>query len=482
MSELEFLESERKKLWEKLLEVEQRVDKKSSDYEKDARQHSKKASEFRNRCEETKDKAFDFLNQINQKYNSIESLYSEITDSKEKIDELLSSSTLNKTAITTFANNIEERQTSLEESITKLESIFEKEDEYVENIETLNSYFTEGEEVNSKIQTLHKVILSKKKEIDEIYRDIYGYSDENENGEEIEIEGLRNKLEKSYDEIESNLENFNEKLEKTLEKTENDYISFIEEKNKAYSNTVEKWQKEYESIVEKIEGLLPNALTAGLSSAYSEKKKDEVEESEKYSKRFSNAALGLVAVSLIPFVVSIFSLIDEKTLKEVIYDMPRLVLAILPLYVPVLWIAYSANKKQNLSKRLIEEYSHKEVLSKTFEGLSTQIEKINDNGISADLKVKLLYNIINISSENPGKLISDYDKSDHPLTDALEQSVKLANAVERLSDVPGLRRITTMLANKSEKIVDNVSQKVKDGLGHLTEKENVEEEINNNNR
>jgi hypothetical protein len=87
-----------------------------------------------------------------------------------------------------------------------------------------------------------------------------------------------------------------------------------------------------------------------------------------------------------------------------------------------------------------------------------------------------LSNIVSICSENPGKLISDYNKSDHPLTDALEQSVKLANAVEKLSDFPGLKRITTLLARKSEKIIDTTAQKVKDGLDFLNTNSDRENE------
>ena len=108
-----------------------------------------------------------------------------------------------------------------------------------------------------------------------------------------------------------------------------------------------------------------------------------------------------------------------------------MVSAILPLYLPLLWFAYVANKNLNLSKRLIEEYTHKEVLSKTFEGLSNQISEIENEDISSELKIKLIHNILEVSSENPGKLITDYNKADHPLFDALEKSVQLANAVEQ---------------------------------------------------
>ena len=169
-------------------------------------------------------------------------------------------------------------------------------------------------------------------------------------------------------------------------------------------------------------------------------------------------------ISLIPFAVSVYQLLNEVALDTVILQMPRLVLSIFPLYIPILWVAYSSNRKMNLSKRLIEEYTHKEVLSKTFEGLAQQINDIRDAEISSDLKTRLLYNILEVSSENPGKLISDYNKSDHPLMDALEKSVKLTNAVEKLAKIPGMSKLTSVLERKSKELLERESEKAVAGI------------------
>ena len=195
-----------------------------------------------------------------------------------------------------------------------------------------------------------------------------------------------------------------------------------------------------------------------------EKKKDEIKESDKHNKKFDRAIYGLIAVSLIPFSIATHSLYNKVELIEVIYRMPRVILSILPLYIPILWLAYSSSKKLNLSKRLIEEYTHKEVLSKTYEGLSTQINNLEDSNISRDLKNKLLYNVLEISSENPGKLISDYNKSDHPLMDALDKSVQLANSVEKLSKLPGIKRLASVIDKKTKDILNDNDNKVNKGL------------------
>jgi hypothetical protein len=140
--------------------------------------------------------------------------------------------------------------------------------------------------------------------------------------------------------------------------------------------------------------------------------------------------------------------------------LPRLVLSIVPIYVPPLWVAYSSNKSMKLSKRLIEEYEHKEVLNKTFEGLSNQIKNIKDRDESQTLMNRLLSNMLYASAENPGKLITDYNKSDHPIMDILDKSVLLGGAIEKLESLPGMSRIVGLLEMKKNKLYDGANAKV----------------------
>ena len=74
MTELEYLEVERKKLWKKVLELEERLIKKTSDYEREASNHSRKASEYRNRCEESKNVALEFAVKAENEYLRISEL------------------------------------------------------------------------------------------------------------------------------------------------------------------------------------------------------------------------------------------------------------------------------------------------------------------------------------------------------------------------------------------------------------------------
>lgn len=146
-------------------------------------------------------------------------------------------------------------------------------------------------------------------------------------------------------------------------------------------------------------------------------------------------------------------------LDALIQSSPSLIMLIIPLYLPIVWLAYSSGLKVKLAKRLIEEYAHKETVAKTFEGPSKQIESFADEDIAIELKTKLLFNLLDISAENPGKLITDYNKSDHPVMDALDKSVKFADSLDKLARVPGFRKLASKLSENLEKSRESQDKK-----------------------
>ncbi|WP_170964616.1 hypothetical protein, partial [Vibrio sp. F13] len=84
------------------------------------------------------------------------------------------------------------------------------------------------------------------------------------------------------------------------------------------------------------------------------------------------------------------------------------------------------------------------------EGLSTQISKIGEDESSGELRTRLLFNLLQVNSENPGKLISDYNNSDHPIIDAIDKSSKLADAINKLDNVPLVGNLLKHLNAKAQ--------------------------------
>lgn len=437
-SRIEYLEVERKKIWQRLTEIEKRT----PEDVKEVKSASKMASQYRNKCQSTLDEAERYLSKIKNGLDNAQAALEGAEEAKQNCLEIGKKCS----TVLDLINKYQKRY-------SELDQIYERLTYYEEIIESLETNAEQSKESKIKIDAALKSIMSRKSEIDEVHTEILGYEEENEDGAPVKVSGLKGQLEGTYEELESNLGSFDKRLS-TLEQTSQDrFEEWVSNNNKAAENTKAQIKK-----------LLPEALTTGLSHAYSAKKSDELKDYSNYAKSFRKAILVLTLISTIPFVLSIIFLVQGTGLSEVIERAPKLVLAILPLYIPTLWLAYSASKKMNLSKRLIEEYSHKEVVSKTYEGLVTQINDLKEEQISEELRTKLLFNMLEVSSENPGKLISDYNKSDHPVIDTLDKSIKLSNAVDRLAKIPGFGKLADILNRKEQDLLQSENYKAESSL------------------
>ncbi|MHA7944281.1 hypothetical protein ACJOV8_014485 [Formosa sp. 3Alg 14/1] len=443
---IDSLEHEKAMLWERLVELENKITIRPSDYERDAKQASRKAAEYRNKTEER-------FNQANSLYESIETLKGEVLlqsevifSSKDDIVELLETSTLTSADIKNLSS-------MLLNKCNKLSEIFEKYPDLKTDIDDLTIQLNSIEESSNKANSTYKGILSKKTEIDSLHREIVGYTDKDEDGEEVIIDGLKTELEKSYDNLHDNSIALNSKINEIENESYNKVKAFIDNNKEELQKVLEHSSIEYESINKRIEELLPNAMTAGLSFAFVKKKKEEEELFKEYKEKFSKGIRNLALVSILPILISVYSLLTGVELSEVINRTPKVILAFMPLYIPLIWTTISANKKVNLSKRLIEEYSHKQVLSMTIQGLSNQIDDLDNDNIAQELRTQLLGSFLKVSSENPGKLISDYQKSDNPILNLLDRDRKV-------------KKSKTI----AETVEEKASELVEDAVDTLTDK------------
>lgn len=435
---IEYLEEERKKLWERLLELEKQVAEKPSDIEREAKQASKKAAEYRNKTEERLNQAIE----IQSKLAIIET----------EIDEKLADIKSKHSRSIEVSNELLENSTSLSNLVTRISEVLDEHPEIEQEINQLDELIAKIEENSSKANTTYKGILTKKTEIDELHREILGYEDEDEDGEIITVDGLKKELEISYNNLTASSEHLEENLEKLKNSSKVQYDNFIKNNQDDLDKLKSNSKSEYDKINKQIESLLPNALTAGLSSAFVTKKSEEEELYKEYKKSFNNGILYISLSALLPIGISIFYLLSGATLTDTIERAPKIMLAFLPLYIPLIWTTISANKKVNLSKRLIEEYSHKQVLSMTIEGLSKQIENIEDADMSEELRIKLLNSFLNVTSENPGKLILNYQKSDNPILNFFDRDKKKD------------KTIVDTLKDSTKDIIEKAADEIEEGI------------------
>ena len=83
----------------------------------------------------------------------------------------------------------------------------------------------------------------------------------------------------------------------------------------------------------------------------------------------------------------------------------------------------------------------------TIEGLSKQIENIDNNDLSEELRIKLIRNFLEVTNENPGKLISNYQKSDNPILNILDRDKREKSAT---TVVKTIQEKTESITEKAE--------------------------------
>ena len=119
-----------------------------------------------------------------------------------------------------------------------------------------------------------------------------------------------------------------------------------------------------EKLEKRVNDLMPAATSAGLASAFAERKA-----SFKYPK-IMWAGVFFASIAALIFVPIYFKPEVPPNTLELIY---LYLLARLPFMAPLVWLAYYASQRSTQALRLEEDYAHKEALSKSFEGYKNQI-------------------------------------------------------------------------------------------------------------
>ncbi|WP_313219884.1 hypothetical protein [Stenotrophomonas sp.] len=410
--------------------------------------------------------------EISEALQEISNAMSSLTSGKERFLEDASTleqsarAALNVYAEASAANESVQRSVSEAQArLEKVDGFLEQADAIPTELEALSKQSQDAKSQADNIKLLLNHSLKRKAELDELHKEVFGHDVEGEDGNTERVDGLRDELEKTYESINSRLSALSNESDNAVSKIEEDHRKVLEGQQIEFSSLIDGGRSSLSDVSEQLKALLPGALAAGLSAAYESKKDDESAFLKLHEKSFRHAVFGLIAVSLIPFAVGIYQLVHGVLLTEVIRDTPQMVISILPLYFPVLWLAYSSNKRLNLSKRLIEEYTHKAVLGRTFSGLSNQIESLSDGGeVKNELRTRLLFNVLQVSAENPGKLITDYNKTDHPVMDVLEKSAKLSESVETLLKIPGFGALAKVLSEKRDNLLKQQDSKIEAGM------------------
>ena len=199
---------------------------------------------------------------------------------------------------------------------------------------------------------------------------------------------------------------------------------------KSAENRVDEYEKKlvelhkvFTEMHTKIEGLLPNATSAGLASAF-----------RNQQTRFRNPQrnwLGAFVVTILLLLCAGFVGLPgfwPGATQENWDSILRHFVARLPIVVPLVWLGIYAGRNYMLALRVEEEYAYKEAISTAFEGYKREMSNISDAGSGALTPiVSLCENVLRTLSQRPGLI---YEGRHDDITPLAPLSKTIADAAQ----------------------------------------------------
>ena len=315
--------------------------------------------------------------------NALSSL---IESSSEQIQNLHEENKALSQAVTAAKNQVSSAEAQAKNATKAAEETSRTRDEGAKDRKTIGEYLADVTEKKTAIETAHTVASSLEDEVEE-YREKF----------------------KSFD--------------RQLEDRNNDFLQGKEKQNELFANFEDK-KKSADSLLEQIEGLLPSATSAGLATAYNNRRVKAEKSAQLYSWTFF-VGIVVLAVSAAATVTQTFILwpftwefIRIESAKEYLDK----ILFKLPIVIPVLWATLTVSKRRSEMQRLAEEYAHKEALAQSYEGFKQQIVELSKDDDS--LLRNLLEVILKAISVNAAKTLEGKHGEKMPVQEVIEETIK----------------------------------------------------------
>lgn len=169
-----------------------------------------------------------------------------------------------------------------------------------------------------------------------------------------------------------------------------------------------------EGLAKQLQHLLPGATSAGLASAF--RKRRLVFARPKLVWVFTLGA-SLIALFLVAYLDPARAHLGEPTIANA----SAYLLGRLPFALPLVWLALYAGRRHSQALRLEEEYAHKEVLSRSFEGYKKQIAELEGSDSGNKQTLELIGHTLRAMALHPGRIYHGRRDEDHPMRSLLRR-------------------------------------------------------------
>ncbi|HEX7764625.1 MAG TPA: hypothetical protein VF433_13575 [Cellvibrio sp.] len=339
MDDYTYLNNERLKLWEKLTQLEFETNRLEELFKSSISDEEASLRETLTNAKTTLNESKETLIALTETLESAETNLEEVIKTQDFLNKAAKAAKIDieeisKNQIISLSNatEISELHSSSFDLYEKTKSIYEELEELEEKkqqaektTKEIDAIYSEAKDALSKIDSTLKNSANRKNDIDKLYYNIFGYTQKDpDTDEENIVKGLKDELEESYKQLKINFHETEQSIENFRGNSESEISNYQSQKETEIQANIEKWNSDIEAIKTKINRLLPEALTTGLSYAYSDKKKEEKKELKSHRISFGLAVILMMIVSSVPIAVSFYQIIKENMgLDAAILQLPR---------------------------------------------------------------------------------------------------------------------------------------------------------------
>jgi hypothetical protein len=210
-----------------------------------------------------------------------------------------------------------------------------------------------------------------------------------------------------------------------------DIADTTHERVSEYEAHLAELQGSAEERLKAIEGLLPGATSAGLASAFKQRRANLTLPQCFWQAVFMVSLFGLVVVAWLEF--------GWHSVPDAALTWGGLGLSLLhrlPFALPLIWLAFHSSHKAALAQRVQEDYAFKEAVSRSFEGYRREMAELEGKAAPESALSQLCVRVLSIITDPPGRIYEKHQLTKTPLNALAESAGPLADAASRLTPGP----------------------------------------------
>jgi hypothetical protein len=200
----------------------------------------------------------------------------------------------------------------------------------------------------------------------------------------------------------------------------------VDSKLKKYEEELKGLLQQSTERLKMIDALLPGATSAGLASAFGQRRAFFKWPQRIWQGIFVSSVLALLVIAW-----EFKPLISDPGLTS-FRSLGMSLLRRLPFALPVIWLAIYASRHAALAKRLEEDYGFKETVSRSFEGYRRQMADIGSSATPETPLGRLCVDTLTNVMRPPGRIYEAHRNDVSPMTALADSAVPIADAASKL--------------------------------------------------